>query len=161
MKTEKVERIAFRFTRAEIAALLKLMGEGELPGAGISAQDPDDLSIESLVSGGVVMPCGETTLVDKTIALILRTAARAPRRIVLASAAGRAVLYAGEKMCVLVMQDQTALVRAEPIENTAAAKKPLYEAAAKLGAKTEASLVCGQDTLRGDIAQLLEQLDRQ
>lgn len=161
MKTDRVERIAFRFTKAEIQSLLKLMGEKELPGASLSAQEADDLSVNSLVDGGVVMPCGEMTLVDRTITLILRSAARAKSRIELNSAAGTAVLYAGEKMCVLIAQDQTAVVRVEPIENVRAAHKPLNEAAARLGDGTAASLVRGQETLAGDIAQLLEQLDRQ
>ena len=76
MKTDRVERIAFLFTKAEIQSLLKLMGEKELPGASLSAQEADDLSVNSLVDGGVVMPCGETTLVDRTITLILRCGSR-------------------------------------------------------------------------------------
>lgn len=159
MKTDAVERISFRFTRGEIAALLQLMGEKELPGANIAAKEPDDSSIESLVSGGVVMPCGEKTLVDKTIALVLHTAARAPQRIELSAESGCAVLYAGSRMCVLVRSDRTAIVHIEPIENLPAAQRPLREAAAKLGDKVQARLAGKAGTVQGNIDLLLAQLE--
>ena len=141
MNAEKVDRIVYRFTRREIAALLRLMGAEDLPGTTVKAALPSDQTALSLVESGIIMPLGEKTFVDGTISLIMRTACQAKRYLAAKSPAGYAALYCGEHILVLIEEPIIGPMRIEPLRNVESAREPWLKAMEELGEEAEAELI--------------------
>lgn len=133
------ERIAFRFTRGEIAALLKVMALGELPGLDIRAEAPGIEEEASLVESGVVLLLGERTYVDRTISLVLAEAARSARSVHARAGAGRAALYRGERLWVQA-QLSGDIATLEPLPDFVAARERFMQLCAPWGEEMELSL---------------------
>ena len=131
MSIERVDRIAFRFTHNELAALLKLMDLPALPDIEVLPSDPERRTAESLVESGIVMFCGERTLVDRTVGLVLKNAALSRERLTARGCSGRAVLLRGEQMCVLA-EDGDGVVTMEPLRDLPAAREPWMTASGRL-----------------------------
>ena len=140
MIVENVERIVFRFSNAEIAALLELMGIQRLPGTSIAASYPDKVIIEKLVADGIVMPCGEHTFVDKAVSVIIMTVAASERYIEAVCNEKHIVLYKSDTMCVLLEERQN-IVRVEPIRNLETAHEPWKMALANLGSNPQVHIM--------------------
>ena len=154
MNVEGTERIAFRFTRGEIAALLKLMNAPSLPEMNLPAAAPDKRTELSLVEDGVVMPCGERTLVDGTVAAVMRNVLTSRRRLLAASEKGRLALYRGAQMCVLAEENGPELVTLEPFPDVRAARRPFFTAADALGAEAELTFSTDGDETPGGAGAL-------
>ena len=120
-----VERIAFRFSHEEAAALLKLLDYERLPGTAVCAALPDTATVESLTDAGVVLPCGEHILVDRVAALIFNAAAASGRYLRVEGDAGTALLYKSEKLCVLVEDMGSGQLLLEPVKDMETAM-PLF-----------------------------------
>lgn len=162
MSVERLERLILRFTPAEAAALLKLMGLEELPGLSVWAEYPQEETVERLVRSGVVTPCGEKTLVDRTVSWVLRTAAQSARYLAAVHGETGAALYVGERFCVLAEKTNTAILRVEPIQNLQVAR-PIWDSAVRsLGNRITLTLTVGQtvQTLECDGAAAREMLAR-
>lgn len=121
MSGEIEERITFRFTRSEIAALAKLMGFGGYPELDVGAEAPGTNTAASLVESGFVMLCGDRTYVDRTISLVLAEAARSIDCAGARMGALRVALYRGERLSVVTRRDGE-LVTLEPLPDFAQAK---------------------------------------
>lgn len=162
MSMERLDRLILRFTPAEAAALLKLMGLEELPGLSVRAEYPQKETVERLVRSGVVMPCGPKTLVDRTVSGVVRAAAQSTWYLAADAGNSRAVMYAGKRFFVLVQRTNTAILRVEPIQNLQAAQ-PIWDGAVRsLGNRITLTLTVGQTarTLAGDGAAAREMLAR-
>lgn len=131
MSIERVDRIAFRFTCNELAALLKLMGLPALPGIDVEPSDPQTATAESLVESGIVMICGERTLVDQTVGVVLKNAAMSRVRLTAKGGNGRAALLCGGQMCVLA-EEADGVITIEPLQNIQAAREPWMTASGRL-----------------------------
>ena len=121
MTIERLDRIAFRFTHAELAALLMLMDLPALPAASVKPAIPTSGTVESLIESGIVMICGERILVDNTVALVLRNAAQSERCLVVQDAADRLILYRGQRMCVLT-EESGQMLTLEPLQSVQTAR---------------------------------------
>lgn len=139
MRPERVDRISFRFTRGELAALLKLMGLQELRDTSVQAADPESSAVQSLIESGIVMSCGERTFVDGTISLVLKNAALSGSRLTVRGPESSLVLYRGERMYVLV-EESGELVTLEPLQDLTMASGPFAAAAGRLGNEVRARL---------------------
>ena len=91
-----VERIVFRLARGEIAALLRLMDFAGLPGAAIEPAQPDASTVNALVEAGIIVLCEGRILLDRTMALILQSAAESQW---FARAARRCSMWAKKCAC--------------------------------------------------------------
>lgn len=131
MSVQRVDRISFRFTCNELGALLKLMGLPALSDTSVAPADPESGTIESLIESGIVMACGERTLVDATISLVVKNAALSARRLTARGRDRRVLLYRGERMCVLT-EEADGLVTLEPLQDMRAAREPWLAAAGRL-----------------------------
>lgn len=131
MNLEQVDRIAFRFTSNELGALLELMGLPALPDTSVIPADPESGTVDSLIDSGIVMACGDRTMVDGTISLVLRNAALSVRRLTAKGKNGQTVLYRGERMCVLA-EEADGLVTLEPLQDMRSAREPWLAAAERL-----------------------------
>ena len=160
MSVEGTDRIAFRFARSEIAALLKLMNAASLPEIELIAAEPDEHTESSLVEGGVVMPCGERTYVDGTVAAMLRSALESRRSLRAVSERGRLALYRGAQMCVLAEESGPLLVTLEPFPDVKAAQMPFFGAVRALGTETALTLRMDDVESQGDAAALSAMYER-
>lgn len=133
MNVERVDRIVYRFRRREVSALLQLLGVDALPGLGISSEYPDGDTVLSLVSSGIVLPCGERMLTDRTVALVLKFAAQSKRYIRARSPEGEAALYEGENFWILVENTASIIVKIEPIQNLQSATGSWSRAVRNIG----------------------------
>lgn len=148
MNMQRVDRIAFRFTCNELGALLKLMGLPALPDTSVQPEDPENSTVDSLIGGGIVVACGDRTLVDGTISLVLKNAAESLRRITVCGPARQMVLYRGERMCVLA-EENGGLVSLEPLRDVPAAWECCRAAAERMGERytvrlTEGGVLAGE-----------------
>lgn len=165
MNAENIERIAYRFTEQEIAALLKLMNAAALPGTGVTAAEPSEATVSSLVESGIVLPCGERTFVDRTISLVLMNAARNARFLRAEAGEKRVVLYVGTEMCVLLEENGQGILTIEPLQNFRAAREPFMTAVGDMGGSpvltlTEAESGAGETGGTADIQALFERLEK-
>lgn len=143
MTFERVERIVYRFTKKEIAALLYLMSIKELKGMDIRAEYPNDQTVESLVRNGIVMPCGDRTFADRTVALVLNTATKSDRYLTAKSSKGNATLFVGREFCVTAENAASDIVKLEPIRNLRSAEKAWLNAVRRFGGNASLKLTCG------------------
>ena len=160
MSVEGTDRIAFRFARSEIAALLKLMNAASLPEIELIAAEPDEHTESSLVEGGVVMPCGEHTFVDGTVAVVLQNVLESRRSLCADSEKGRLALYRGAQMCVLVEESGPALVTLEPVQDLKAAQRPFFKAVGTLGVESKLTLRQEGEEMQGGTGTLSEMYAR-
>lgn len=160
MNVGDVERVAFRFSRGELAALLQLMGAPELPGMDLRAAMPEAAVEALLVESGIVTPCGARTFVDRTIAAVLNNALRARRMLRAESPEGRAALYAAEQMCVLVATKDADLVSLEPFPDGAAAKAAFMAALDALGPGAKLFLTAEGAERAGGARALYERFEK-
>lgn len=131
MSVERVDRIAFRFTCNELGALLKLMGLPALSDTSVAPVEPESGTVESLIESGIVMACGERTLVDGTISVVLKNAALSSRRLMAQGRDRRVLLYRSERMCVLA-EEANGLITLEPLKDMRSAREPWLAAAGKI-----------------------------
>lgn len=159
MRLDGLDRISFRFSRGEVAALLQLMNLPGLPGVALQPADPAPAVEASLMESGVAMPLGEFTYVDATVSAILREACGA-RWVAVRSARGEASLCRGSAMCVVIQAGEE-LVSLEPLPDLSAAREAFLRAARQLGDRWTLS-ADGADRGMGDRAALdalLQQLE--
>lgn len=142
MSMQRVDRVTFRFTRSELGALLKLMALPPLPDTSVRPVMPESGTVEILIESGVVMVCGERTLVDGTIALVVKSAAGSDAYLAARGPVGLAVLYRAERMCVL-LEESGRMITLEPLQNVQAARGPWMDAAARLGGPANVRLLAG------------------
>lgn len=154
MNVQGTDRIAFRFSRGEIAALLKLMNASALPEINLTAAEPDARTESSLVESGIVIPCGERTFVDRTIAAVLRNAVESRCSLCAVSEKGRLAIYRGTQMYVLAEESRLGLVVMEPFANAGAAREPFWRAVGMLGADVELTFRREGAETSGDFAAL-------
>ena len=132
-----VERIVFRLARGEIAALLRLMDFAGLPGAAIEPAQPDASTVNALVEAGIIVLCEGRILLDRTMALILQSAAESQWFARAEGPGGKALLYVGEKMCVLLTDAGGGALLLEPVRDLSAARPLFQKGAARLGARLQ------------------------
>lgn len=149
MKLNDVGRITFRFAPREIAAMLMLMGARTLPGTGIYAAAPEEDVRKSLIGDGIVTQLGSRVLLDRTVTLILKTCIESQRRIEAVGTGGSAVLYVGERICVLIEAGR-AIVTLEPFQNAIQARQPFEMAMASLSEPVRLSMY-GKGPYEGEI----------
>ena len=148
MNIDGVERIAYRFSREEIAVLLKVLAIPELPELSISAGGVEEAVLQKFAEDEIMLVCGERTLVNGTISMILWSAANSKRCIRAKSALGTAVLYEGERLCVMAWEIEGGRLTFEPLQNLYAARAPFLERAEKLEEDMELTLRDGNSEVR-------------
>lgn len=141
MMPETVERISYRFTRKEMAALLKLMDVQDIPGISVTAAVPDEETVRGLVESGAVMICGERILADKAVSLIVKNIGSSEKRLTVRGDKRSVVLMLGQQMCVLADENGD-LITLEPLQNADAARDSLLHAACRLHGGLHAEATC-------------------
>ena len=147
MNLEREERIVLRYSKGEFSALLKLMTKPKLPGLSITAKEPDDGIFDSLALSGIIASGGSCIFVDKTVAFILEAALGSRRYLTAASDENQAVLYESERMCVLIENTYSSIVRVEPLKSVSAARKPWLKAVSALEGCPQFSIAEGETVL--------------
>lgn len=159
MYVEGSDRTAFRFTRGELAALMKLMGIKSFPEMYVTAAPPDAQTEMSLVESGVLAVCGERMLVHGVIVAVLRSMAESRRCLWAAADEARIALYRGRRMCVLAEERGPQLVVLEPFPDAQAARRLFFGRLNALNAS--AALRRGEGQKQGDAAQLYAQFEEE
>ena len=108
-----------------------------LPGAAIEPAQPDASTVNALVEAGIIVLCEGRILLDRTMALILQSAAESQWFARAEGPGGKALLYVGEKMCVLLTDAGGGALLLEPVRDLSAARPLFQKGAARLGARLQ------------------------
>lgn len=146
MIQEAEERIAYRFSLKELAALIKLMGAPNLPDLAVTAAPPDEETVQSLIESGIVMVCGERIFVDRAVSLIVNNVAENKRRLTVKGDRQQIiVLFCGPQICVFAYKNGD-LITLEPVQNTLLARDRLFDAAGRIDGKLRIQAFSQDDT---------------
>lgn len=129
LNVRSAERIALRFTRQELQALLALLKLPALPGTEFTPVEPGEDVLRALEEGEWVNAGEGYCLVERVGAMVITNAAFSRRFLLAEDGPIRACIYRCRQMYVLLRDGGGKWITLEPLENAEAARRPFLQAA--------------------------------
>ena len=129
LNVRSAERIALRFTREELQALLALLKLPALPGTEFTPVEPGEETLRSLEDGEWVTAGADYCMVQRIAAMVITNAAFSRRFLLAEDGPVRACVYRCRQMYVLLRDGGGKWVTLEPLESADAARRPFLQAA--------------------------------